>query len=173
MFTRFAFFLAATTLATAAVSAQQNPPSQSTQQQGRAENANQLVTVTGCVAQGPNNTFTLTTTPGPSGEMTGTTATTPAGTKVAKTITYTLIVDPNEIKDHVGHTVQVNGREEVPEVRTKTTDKSTGAASNAQGTSGTSGSKPTVETTTQTQIVARQLTVGGVKMVKRSCDLVK
>ncbi|MBW8866495.1 MAG: hypothetical protein JF610_04050 [Acidobacteria bacterium] len=76
-----------TTIAAAAQTAQQQPA-----QQGNAPNANQNVTVTGCVAAGPNNTFTLTAASDTAAKEapTGTTATTPAGDKVAKTITYTL-----------------------------------------------------------------------------------
>jgi hypothetical protein len=159
------------TIGGAAQTAQQQPA-----QQGSAPNANQNVTVTGCVAAGPNNTFTLTATNDAASKEapTGTTATTPAGDKVAKTITYTLSASkPDDLKGHVGHTVQVTGMEAAPQVTTGSTDKSKGAAS-AQGTSGTSGSaKPTVETTAQTQIVVRQLNVSSVKMVSSSCSLVK
>lgn len=159
-----------TTIAAAAQTAQQPA------QQGHAPNANQNVTVTGCVAAGPNNTFTLTATNDAASKEapTGTTATTPAGDKVAKTITYTLSASkPDDLKGHVGHTVQVTGVEAAPQVTTGSTDKSKGAAT-AQGTSGTSGgAKPTVETTAQTQIVVRQLNVNSVKMVSSSCSLVK
>ena len=161
---------ALTTIAAAAQTAQ--PPAQ----QGKAPNANQNVTVTGCVAAGPNNTFTLTATNDAAAKEapTGTTATTPAGDKVAKTITYTLSASkPDDLKGHVGHTVQVTGVEAAPQVTTGSTDKSKGAAT-TQGTSGTSGgAKPTVETTAQTQIVVRQLNVNSVKMVSSSCSLVK
>jgi len=161
---------ALTTIAAAAQTAQQPA------QQGNAPNANQSVTVTGCVAAGPNNTFTLTATNDAASKEapTGTTATTPAGDKVAKTITYTLSASkPDDLKGHVGHTVQVTGVEAAPQVTTGSTDKSKGAAT-AQGTSGTSGgAKPTVETTAQTQIVVRQLNVNSVKMVSSSCSLVK
>jgi len=159
-----------TTIAAAAQTAQQPA------QQGSAPNANQNVTITGCVAAGPNNTFTLTATNDAAAKEapTGTTATTPAGDKVAKTITYTLTASkPDDLKGHVGHTVQVTGVEAAPQVTTGSTDKSKGAAT-AQGTSGTSGgAKPTVETTAQTQIVVRQLNVNSVKMVSSSCSLVK
>lgn len=161
---------ALTTIAAAAQTAQQPA------QQGSAPNANQNVTITGCVAAGPNNTFTLTATNDAASKEapTGTTATTPAGDKVAKTITYTLTAaKPDDLKGHVGHTVQVTGVEAAPQVTTGSTDKSKGAAA-AQGTSGTSGgAKPTVETTAQTQIVVRQLNVNAVKMVSSSCSLVK
>lgn len=161
---------ALTTIAAAAQTAQQPA------QQGSAPNANQNVTITGCVAAGPNNTFTLTATNDAASKEapTGTTATTPAGDKVAKTITYTLTAaKPDDLKGHVGHTVQVTGVEAAPQVTTGSTDKSKGAAA-AQGTSGTSGgAKPTVETTAQTQIVVRQLNVNSVKMVSSSCSLVK
>jgi hypothetical protein len=159
-----------TTIAAAAQTAQQQPA-----RQGNAPNANQNVTVTGCVAAGPNNTFTLTAANDSAAKEapTGTTATTPAGDKVAKTITYTLTAKPDDLKGHIGHTVQVTGIEAAPQVTTGSTDKSKGAAA-AQGTSGTSGgAKPTVETTAQTQIVVRQLNVNAVKMVSSSCSLVK
>ena len=161
---------AVTTIVAAAQTAQQPA------QQGSAPHANQNVTVTGCVAAGPNNTFTLTATNDAAAKEapTGTTATTPAGDKVAKTITYTLnTAKPDDLKGHVGHTVQVTGVEAAPQVTAGSTDKSKGAAA-AQGTSGTSGgAKPTVETTAQTQIVVRQLNVNAVKMVSSSCSLVK
>ena len=161
---------ALTTIGAAAQTAQQPA------QQGSAPNANQNVTVTGCVAAGPNNTFTLTATNNSAAKETptGTTATTPAGDKVAKTITYTLnAAKPDDLKGHVGHTVEVTGVEAAPQVTTGSTDKSKGTAT-AQGTSGTAGgAKPTVETTAQTQIVVRQLNVNAVKMVSSSCSLVK
>lgn len=161
---------ALTTIAAAAQTAQQPA------QQGSAPNANQNVTITGCVAAGPNNTFTLTATNDAASKEapTGTTATTPAGDKVAKTITYTLTAaKPDDLKGHVGHTVQVTGVEAAPQVTTGSTDKSKGAAA-AQGTSGTSGgAKPTVETTAQTQIVVRQLAVSSLKMVSANCTLAK
>jgi len=161
---------ALTTVAAAAQTASQPA------QQGNAPNANQNVTITGCVAAGPNNTFTLTATHDAASKEapTGTTATTPAGDKVAKTITYTLsAAKPDDLKGHVGHTVQVTGVEAAPQVTAGSTDKSKGAAS-AQGTSGTTGgARPTVETTAQTQIVVRQLNVNSVKMVSSSCSLVK
>src|SRR5689334_23995717 len=159
-----------TTIAAAAQTAQQPA------QQGSAPNANQNVTITGCVAAGPNNTFTLTATNDAAAKEapTGTTATTPAGDKVAKTITYTLTASkPDDLKGHVGHTVQITGVEAAPQVTAGTTDKAAGAA-NTQGTTGAAGgAKPKVETTAQTQIVVRQLTVNSVKMVSGSCSLVK
>jgi len=170
---RFVLALAVATMATAGAAAQ------STQQQPAQTNApkaNQTVTITGCVAAGPNNTFTLTAPSDAAAKEapTGTTATTPAGSKVAKTITYTLnAAKPDELKGHVGHTVQVTGVEAAPQVMAASTDRSSGAA-NAQGTAGTAGArKPTVETTSQTEIVVRQLTVNAVKMVSNSCSLVK
>jgi hypothetical protein len=135
----------------------------------------QPITVTGCVEGGPNNTFTLVAAPETTKEpATGTTATTPAGTKVMKTTTYTLIgAKPDEIKSHIGHTVQVTGAESAPQVSAQATDVSKGTAT--AGTSGTNptGAKPTVETTAQTQIVVRQLTVSSVKMIADSCRLLK
>ena len=162
--------LAAAALATAGVAAQ-TPPTQ----QSSAPNANQSVTITGCVEAGPNNTFTLTAANDAASKEapTGTTATTPAGSKVAKTITYTLsAATPDDLKPHVGHTVAVTGVEAAPQVTSGTTDRRTGAAGTA-GTTGTAGATPTVETTAQTQIVARQLTVNAVKEVSSSCSLVK
>lgn len=158
--------------ATAAASAQQPPAGQSSQQ-STAPRANQQITVTGCLAAGQNNTYTLTAAPTEtkSEAPTGTTATTPAGTKVTKTITYTLAGSKqDELKAHVGHTVQVTGVEAAPQVMAKMQDTThSGAAT--QGTSG--AGKPRVEATAQAQIVARQLTVNAVKMVAAKCDLVK
>jgi hypothetical protein len=171
-----AFAAAAMVTGVAAAQSAQQPTQQQATRQSNAPNANQNVTVTGCVAAGPNNTFTLTAAndAGSKEAPTGTTATTPAGSKVAKTITYTLNASkPDELKPHVGHTVQVTGVEAAPQVTTGSTDRSKGAA-NTQGTAGTSGgAKPTVETTAQTQIVVRQLTVNSVKMMSSSCSLVK
>src|SRR5437588_716671 len=102
MRSRFVLAFSAITLATvgaAAQSTQQQPA-----QQTSAPNANQTVTVTGCVAAGPNNTFTLTSASDAAAKEapTGTTATTPAGSKVAKTITYTLNAPkPDDLKTHV------------------------------------------------------------------------
>lgn len=151
-------------------------PAASQPSQSTAPRANQQITITGCVAAGQNNTFTLTAAPTETQQEapTGTTATTPAGTKVTKTITYTLAGGSQaELKSHVGHTVQVTGVEAPPQVSTKVQEKTEGQAQ-AQGTSGTSASaRPKVETTSQAQIVARQLTVSSVKMVSEKCDLVK
>jgi hypothetical protein len=138
------------------------------------------VTVTGCVEAGPNNTFTLVAAPPSGGEsaepVTGSTATTPAGSKVAKTITYTLAGPyPGDLQSHVGHTVAVTGVEAPPQVVSQSKDTRAGEP-NAQGTSGTNpppGAKPNVQTTEQTQIVARQLTVSSVKMVSDNCHLIK
>jgi hypothetical protein len=157
----------------------QSQPNQSSQQ-STAPRANQTVTVTGCVEAGPNNTFTLVAAP-PSGgnsaePVTGSTATTPAGSKVAKTITYTLAGPyPGDLQSHVGHTVAVTGIEAPPQVVSQSKDTRAGEP-NAQGTSGTNpptGAKPNVQTTEQTQIVARQLTVSSVKMVSDNCQLIK
>jgi hypothetical protein len=156
----------------------QSQPNQSSQQ-STAPRANQSVTVTGCVESGPNNTYTLVAAPpsgGTSGEpVTGSTATTPAGSKVAKTITYRLTGSyPGDLKSHVGHTVSVTGIEAPPQVMSQSKDTRAGEP-NAQGTSGTqpTGAKPSVQTTEQTQIVARQLTVSSVKMVSDHCQLIK
>jgi len=164
--------------ATTAASAQQPTGSQATQQ-STAPRANQQITVSGCIAAGQNNTFTLTAAPTEtqSEAPTGTTATTPAGTKVAKTITYTLAGgNPSELQSHVGHTVQVTGVEAPPQVSTAVKESRQSQAA-TQGTSGTSGAaaaaSPKVETTSQAQIVVRQLTVSSVKMVSQQCDLVK
>jgi hypothetical protein len=170
---QLALALAAAVAMTVGAAAQtQQPPAR----QGSAPNANQNVTVTGCVAAGPNNAFTLTATNDTASKEapTGTTATTPGGSKVAKTITYTLNASkPDELKGHVGHTVQVTGVEAAPQVTAGSTDRSQGAAT-TQGTTGTAaGTKPTVETTAQTQLVVRQLTVNSVKMISSSCSLVK
>jgi hypothetical protein len=173
MRTRFALALAviaATAVGAAAQTAQQQPA-----QQTSAPQANQNVTVTGCVEAGPNGTFTLTAANDAAAKEapTGTTATTPAGSKVAKTITYTLsAAKPDDLKGQVGHTVQVTGVEAAPQVTSGSTDRATGAAG-TQGTAGTAGARPTVETTAQTQLVVRQLTVSSVKMVSSSCSLVK
>ena len=157
----------------------QSQPNQSSQQ-STAPRANQSVTVTGCIESGPNNTYTLVAAPpsgGNSGEpVTGSTATTPAGSKVAKTITYTLTGSyPGDLKSHVGHTVSVTGIEAPPQVVSQSKDTRAGEP-NARGTSGTTqptGAKPSVQTTEQTQIVARQLTVSSLKMVSDKCQLIK
>jgi hypothetical protein len=162
-----------TTIAVAAQTAPQTADPQSNRQ-STAPNANASITVTGCVEAGPNNTFTLTAPADAAAKEapTGTTATTPAGSKVAKTISYTLNASkPDDLRPHVGHTVQVTGIEAAPQVTTGSTDKSAGAAT--QGTTGATGAKPKVETTAQTQIVVRQLTVNAVKMVSPTCSLVK
>jgi len=164
-----------TTIALAAQTAPQTADPQSNRQ-STAPHANATVTVTGCVEAGANNTFTLTAPADAAAKEapTGTTATTPAGSKVAKTITYTLNASkPEDLKAHVGHTVQVTGVEAAPQVTSGSTDKTAGAA-NTQGTTGAAGgARPKVETTAQTQIVVRQLTVNSVKMVSSSCSLVK
>jgi hypothetical protein len=165
--------------ALASVGSAQQPPASAqppaTSQQSTSPQANQTVTVTGCVAAGPNNTFTLTASAASAAQTppTGTTAVTPAGEKVARTITYTL-AGSTDLKAHVGHTVQVTGVEQAPQVSTKTDERSSGAAA-PRGTSGSNAGAgtPKVETTAQTQIVVRQLTVNDVKMVKNSCELIK
>jgi hypothetical protein len=169
---RFAMMLGVVGFA-AVAAAQTGQPAQ-----GTAPKAGESVTVTGCLAGGTNNTFTLTAAPAAAAEEapTGTTATTPAGTKVAKTVTYTLTGGkPADLKPHVGHTVTVTGVEAAPQMSTGTKDTSKGAAT-TQGTSGSKpagGGKPTVETTAQAQIVARELSVNAVKMVAASCSLTK
>ena len=143
--------------------------------QGAAPKAGEAITITGCLAA-KDDVFTLTAAPSEQSEApTGTTATTPAGTKVAKTITYTLTGGKADaLKPHVGHTVSVTGTEGAPQTTAGTHDTSRGTT--AQGTSGqtsNSGSKPTVETTTQSQLVVRQLSVNAVKMVSSTCSLTK
>jgi hypothetical protein len=160
-----------------AAQARQAPSQQTPAQQSTSPQANQTVTVTGCVAGGPNNTFTLTSSAASAEQtpVTGTTATTPAGSKVAKTITYTLMGSPQtDLKSHVGHTVQVTGIEQAPQVTTKTDERGSGTAA-PRGTSGSAAGAgtPKVETTAQAQIVLRQLTVNNVKMVKNTCELIK
>jgi hypothetical protein len=135
-----------------------------------------LISFRGCLAAGSNNAFTLTAAaPAMSEAPTGTTATTPAGTKVTKTITYTLTGGtPDALKPHVGHTVAITGVEAAPQMTTGTRDTSKGAS--PQGTSGSGASaaaKPNVETTAQTQLVVRQLSVNAVKMVSATCSLAK
>jgi len=69
--------------------------------------------------------------------------------------------------------VQPTGVEAPRQVTTASTDKSAGAA-NARGTTGaTGGAKPTVETTAQSRIVVRQVTVTSAMMVSANCSLVK
>lgn len=144
-----------------------------------ASSNQQSVTVTGCLAAGPNNTFTLTAPDtsrgaeptGTSGSTaTGTTATTPTGSKVVKTVTYALTTSgPVDLKSQVGHTVEVTGASTPSQASATEVDRST-ATQNPQGTSGRT---PTVETTAQAQIVARQLTVTSVKPVSSTCDILK
>jgi hypothetical protein len=173
MYTSAAATRAAATLVAGAwlstVVAGQSPASQSG---ANAGSSNQTVTVTGCVAAGPNNTFTLTG-PAPKNEPPlGTTATTPAGEKVAKTVTFTLTGDKAaELKSHVGHTVEVTGTESAPQATAQVNEKTSAPA----GTSGTAGAatKPKVETTAQAQIVTRPLAVTSLKMVSSSCALLK
>ena len=127
-----------TVVATAGVTA--SSQSTSSSQSSTAPKADQSITITGCVAAGPNNTFTLT------------------------------VPNQNDLRQHVGHTIQVNGIETAPELTTTATDTRTDAEK-PRGTSG--GATPTVQTTTQTQIVSRRLTVRSVKPVSNSCDLIK
>ena len=170
--------LAVCALATAGLAAR-NQPAQAPRVDA-APKPNEIVTVTGCVAAGANHTFTLTA-PAREGRnngepVTGTTMTTPAGSKIAKTIEYTLVPASSDVdlKSEVGHTVQVTGREAPPQVSTSASSSASGTAQGATGTSGSSsGANPKVKTTTQTQIVVRQLTVSAVKKVAGKCDLVK
>jgi hypothetical protein len=151
------------------------PPQPDQNQKPSSPSGDRQITITGCVESGPNNTFMLVAAPEAAKEApTGTTATTPAGSKVMKTVTYTLVAaKSDELKPHVGHTIQVTGVESAPQATAQTTDRSAAPAA----TSGTAGANPspraTVETTAQTQIVARNLTVSSVKMVSASCTLVK
>lgn len=155
-----------TVIATAGLAA--SNPSTSSSQASTAPKADQSITITGCLAAGPNNTFTLTAAPR---AVRGGAATTPAGSKVAKTIAYTLSVpNQNDLRQHVGHTIQVSGTEAAPELTTTATDTRTDAEK-PRGTSG--GVTPTVQTTTQTQIVTRRLNVRSVKAVSSACDLIK
>jgi len=170
MQTKLASACAAILWLSAAMSAQSPAGSTAT----HAQTSGEHVTVKGCVEAGPNNTYTLTGAAPANEPPLGTTATTPAGDKVAKTITYTLSGAKNdELKAHVGHTVEVTGTESAPQAQTKVDEKSPLTA--ATGTTGSSAgsAKPKVETTAQAQIVARQLTVSSVKMVSSSCTLLK
>jgi hypothetical protein len=135
----------------------------------------QNVTVTGCVAAGPNNTFTLSGEAPTNEPPLGTTATTPAGDKVTKTVTYMLVGDKAaELKPHVGHTVQVTGTESAPQAAAQVDEKSPGTSPTGTSGAATPGSpKPKVETTAQAQIVTHQLTVNAVKMVSNSCRMLK
>jgi hypothetical protein len=163
---RTAIALAAGVCISAVVTAQ-TPPGQA---DAKAGSSNQTVTVTGCVAAGPNNTYTLTGAAPKNEAPLGTTATTPAGDKVAKTVTFTLTGDKAaELKSHVGHTVEVTGTESAPQANAQVNEKSAAPA----GTSGTAGAgaTPKVETTAQAQIVTRPLAVAAVKMVSTSCTL--
>jgi hypothetical protein len=170
MHIRFALIIGAVAIASLSAQTSSQQSTQTPPQQAKS------VTVTGCVAAGPNNTYTLTG-PAPQNEPPlGTTATTPAGEKVAKTVTYTLSsAKPDELKSHVGHTVQVTGTESAPQATAQVTDRSTGTAAAGTTGSGTASgaAAPKVETTAQAQIVARQLTVSAVKMVSANCSLLK
>jgi hypothetical protein len=148
--------LAAAVLTTAAAAAQTTP--QPTRQPG-ASDAGKNVTVTGCVAAGPNNTFTLTPSDTASKEApTGTAGATPTGSP-AKAITYTLSsAKPDELKAEVGHTVQVTGIE---------AEAGAGAAGTA-GTTGTAGGARPSETAQM-----HRLTVSDVKMISSSCSPAK
>jgi len=174
MQTKWLSACAAAAWLTVAVSAQSPADQAPTAGQHPSQTQGQNVTVTGCVAAGPNNTFTLTAAAPQNEAPLGTTATTPTGGKVEKTITYALNgANAADFKPHVGHTVQVTGVESAPQATAQVTEKSTAPA--ATGTSGTGAgsTKSTVETTAQAQIVMRQLAVSSVKMVSNSCTLLK
>lgn len=175
MYTRIIGACAAAAWLSVAAAGQTQGQTQGQQQSSAQSQGGQNVTVTGCVAAGPNNSYTLSG-PAPANEPPlGTTATTPAGAKVAKTVTYLLTGDKAaELKSHVGHTVQVTGAESAPQAAAQVNEKSSGTT--ATGTSGATSSgsaKPKVETTAQAQIVTRQLTVNAVKMVSNNCTLLK
>jgi hypothetical protein len=161
-------------VAVAAQTSAQSQPQPPARTQSQPQSQGQNVTVTGCVAAGPNNTFTLSGLAPANEPSLGTTATTPAGDKVAKTVTYTLVGDKAaELKPHVGHTVQVTGTESAPQAAAQVNEKSAGAS--ATGTSGTArgSANAKVETTAQAQIVTHQLSVSAVKMVSDNCTLLK
>lgn len=158
-------------------SQRQQQSSAQAQSSGAQQGVN--VTVTGCLEAGANNTFTLTAADNDNASgasqqqtgTTGTTATTPAGSKVVKTITYTLTPSGNvDLRSNVGKQVQVTGNATAPQANVKTNQQTSGAANGAEGTS---GQKPTVQTTTQAQIVARQLSVSAVKKVADKCEILK
>jgi hypothetical protein len=137
------------------------------------------ITVTGCLAAGPNNTFTLVApdtsatanAPAAPTGTTGSTATTPTGSKVVKTITYTLTPHGKvDLKSNVGHQVQVSGSETSAQASTTTVERSAGAS---ESTPRASGATPSVKTTAQAQIVARQLSVDSVKAIADKCDILK
>ena len=75
-----------------------------------------------------------------------------------------------DLKPHVGHTVQVTGTAPAAqdEVSTTTRDKAS-AASGAAGQQ----ARPTVETTTKADIVAKRLNVSDVKAVSNDCRIAK
>jgi hypothetical protein len=143
--------IAAAALTTASALAQSTP--QPPPRSG-ASDAGKNVTVTGCVAAGPNNTFTLTPSDTASKDApTGTAGSTPTS-PAAKGITYTLSSSkPDELKAEVGHTVQVTGIE------------AEASAGGAAGTSGTAGSAAMAQT--------HRLTVSDVKMISSSCSPAK
>ncbi len=174
---RIAMTLAFVSLTGLALVAQGQQPSSTKS----SPDAQQKVTVTGCLAAGPNNTFTLTS-PAPANQSTtsagttGTTGTTAgstgstAGKNAVKTITYTLTAGSNvDLKGQVGRKVQVSGTATPPQASASETE---GSAAVEQP-KGTSGRTPVVKTTEQAHIVARQMTVSSVKTVAANCDILK
>lgn len=166
-------------LAGLAVSAQ--TPSSSTS----ASSSPQNVTVTGCLAAGPNNTFTLVTAApnspaatGTSGASTGSAAgasgaaagtSTGTSAPAVKTITYLLSPYGNvDLKGNAGHKVQVTGVTTPSATVASQTDRSA-AQERPQGTSRT----PVVKTTERAQIVAHHLNVASVRTVAAKCDILK
>jgi hypothetical protein len=155
------------------VGAQTPTPPSPTSQTPRpmsSDKSDKDISVTGCVAKSADGSYTLTNAridPAGSaststGSSTSTTAgttgtsgsTSPAGSSSASGTTWALSGSSSDLDKHVGHKVQVMGKEATP---------------SASGTSGSSSSTAT-SSSSSSMTANQKLDVSSVKMVAMSCS---
>jgi hypothetical protein len=143
------------------------------------------ITVTGCLQKDASGSYVLTnahvekskvgsTSSSTSGSTTssssatsGTTGTTGASSSSSSSmgVTFKLEGDSAELDKHVGHKIQVTGKESP-----STTPSSSATSATATGTTGTTGSvTPESQRTKSETERARKLDVHSVKMISSSC----
>jgi hypothetical protein len=85
------------------------------------------------------------------------------------TETYQLIGNEEELRQHVGKQVRVNGEAEPPKVATVQESTPTPPDSAARGTTGMGETGPKVSTQAETRLEVRKLTVSSVQPTGESC----
>jgi hypothetical protein len=146
--------------------APQTPPSPQTQRPMSSDRSSKDLNVTGCLSKTADGSFTLNNasitdpssptagTTGTAGSATagttGTTPTAPGGSSSTSGSTYALSGSSSDLEKHVGHKIQVTGKEAPP---------------SATGTSGS-----TSATASPTMSPSKKLDVSTVKMIAASCS---